>query len=567
MDFDPRAAADAAEIIAAVARTDVEVVDRDLQLVAATGAARDRLGLRVHADLYLRCFRSGLPAVGATGSRAAPGVVLACPIHREGQVLGAVGLVASDSEQAARVLASHQEMTSFLVFMSELLGVPRTPPAAPPPEAEDRTRIILDALPEGLVAVDPQGNVVHCNGAALRLLRLEFDPTGQPLGACYPPLARIARHLAGRTIPEEESLFHRQGHSLHLVHSVRPIRHLGEVVGSLITLRDIAGVRDLVNRLGAPDALVTFDDIMGRTPLIAEVRERARRVAAGDATVLILGESGTGKELFARAIHAASPRRDGPFIAVNCGALPETLIESELFGYAEGAFTGARRGGKPGKFELASGGTLFLDEIGDLPLHLQMKLLRVVEERAVDRLGGTRPIPVNIRLIAATHRDLEAMVARGEFREDLYFRLAVIPLHVPPLRDRPGDIPDLARAFLRRIGQARGKDVQGFHPDAMRLLVGYRWPGNVRELQNAVDYAVSIADGPHVLPEHLPPRVRTPAGEDEQALPTLAQAEHRLIQEALRRYGSNGAGKRQAARALGINLATLYRKIKQQGIG
>jgi transcriptional regulator with PAS, ATPase and Fis domain len=333
-----------------------------------------------------------------------------------------------------------------------------------------------------------------------------------------------------------------------------------------LIVQEMTRIKGLVNRM---TRAVRFDlnEILGSSPQIKAVKEIAATVALGSASIMIMGESGTGKELFARAIHTMSPRSKGPFIGVNCGAIPETLMESELFGYMEGAFTGALKTGKPGKFELASGGTIFLDEVGDLPLHLQVKLLRVLEEREVERVGSTQPIPVDIRVIAATNRNLEKMMEQGEFRVDLFYRLSVIPLLIPPLRERTGDILEILQFFLARSGRDLGQPVSGVAPEALELLVAYNWPGNVREMQNAVDYAVTMATGPRIELEHLPPRLQTKAvqmpTESDRQIISLEEAESRLIQRALDLYGTTGAGKRQAAEALGIDLATLYRKLKK----
>ena len=252
---------------------------------------------------------------------------------------------------------------------------------------------------------------------------------------------------------------------------------------------------ELAQRRGAPQ-------IVGEDPRLKQVLMNLHRAASSDATVLIEGESGTGKELFARAVHALSPRADGPFVAINCAAIPETLLETELFGYEKGAFTGAAQR-KPGKFELAHRGTLFLDEIGDLPLTLQAKILRALEEKQFERVGGTTLLHVDVRVVAATNRNLKAAVAARQYREDLYFRLSVFPITVPPLRERPGDIPLLARYFVDRFCREMKKKPLAISPEAIDRLVGYSWRGNVRELQNCIERAVILSDGDTLQPRHL----------------------------------------------------------------
>jgi DNA-binding NtrC family response regulator len=252
---------------------------------------------------------------------------------------------------------------------------------------------------------------------------------------------------------------------------------------------------ELAVRRGAPQ-------LVGDDPSLRKVFAGLQRAAATDTTVLLEGESGTGKELFARSLHALSPRADAPFVAINCAAIPETLLETELFGHEKGAFTGAVAR-KPGKFEMAHHGTLFLDEIGDLPLTLQAKILRALEEKRFERVGGTASVQVDVRLVAATNRGLRAQVAARRFREDLFFRLSVFPITVPPLRDRPGDIPLLARYFVDRFCRDMKKRAIALSPAALEQLVSYRWPGNVRELQNCIERAVILAEGDAILPRHL----------------------------------------------------------------
>src|SRR5512142_1910808 len=250
--------------------------------------------------------------------------------------------------------------------------------------------------------------------------------------------------------------------------------------------------------------------LVGSSEPMRRVLEQIRKVASTDATVLVLGESGTGKELVARAIHDAGPRRAGPFVSVSCAAIPEGLLESDLFGHERGAFTGAVKR-KLGRFELADGGTLFLDEVGEIPPSIQVKLLRVLQERKIERVGAEGSVEVDVRLVSATHRDLARMVAEGRFRQDLYYRLDVVPIRLPPLRERPGDVEELARTFLARAAPRLGRRVAGFSAEAMELLRRHRWPGNVRELQNLIEQALVFAEGSEVTIEDLPEGVRRPA--------------------------------------------------------
>ena len=295
------------------------------------------------------------------------------------------------------------------------------------------------------------------------------------------------------------------------------------------------------------------------------------QVSDGTSTILITGESGTGKEMFARAIHARSHRADKPFIAINCAAIPDALLESELFGYEKGAFTGADRKGRPGKFELADHGTIFLDEIGDMPLHMQVKILRVLQNRTVERIGGTSSLDIDVRIIAATNKDLEEMISRNEFREDLYFRLNVIPLHIPSLRERTDDIGYMLDGALRKFNAIVGKNIEGFSDESLKILNDYSWPGNVRELENVVEYAVNMENSRMIQPENLPERLKHRAGlpyrSGEGTLKEqTSYAQKMIIEDALKKSGPGREGKRKAAERLGISESSLYRKMQELGL-
>ncbi|WP_197686573.1 sigma-54 interaction domain-containing protein [Thermanaeromonas toyohensis] len=306
--------------------------------------------------------------------------------------------------------------------------------------------------------------------------------------------------------------------------------------------------------------------IIGKNPKLVKAISIAQQVALTDSTILLRGESGTGKEMFARAIHENSPRKKGPFIAINCAAIPENLLESELFGYEEGSFTGARRGGKPGKIELAHKGTLFLDEIGDMPPALQAKLLRVLQEKKIERVGGTRPVPIDVRIIAATHRNLEEMIATGQFREDLYYRLSVIPIYIPPLRERPEDIELLLYYYVKKYCVLLNKEFKTFTYDALQLLKAYPWPGNIRELENTVEYIVTVEDKEEIGVESLPLAIRRfyqPQSSPERKDIRTGRVKREELAELLERFGYSVEGKKELARHLGISLATLYRWLKK----
>jgi transcriptional regulator with PAS, ATPase and Fis domain len=371
-----------------------------------------------------------------------------------------------------------------------------------------------------------------------------------------------------------------------------PIKEDGDIIGAIehSLVLDISGAKILLKKLQETErelnlykdevramynAKWTFDNLKGNSHEFVTVKAMAKQFSQTSSTLLITGESGTGKELFAQAIHNASSRKLGPFIRINCAALPENLLESELFGYEEGAFTGAKKGGKPGKFELAKGGTIFLDEIGDMPLTMQTKLLSVLQERVVERVGGTTPLPINVRVIAATNRKLEEMVASHEFREDLYYRLNVVQLRIPPLRRRMEDLPALVEVLIVRISEKLEINIEKISDQAMELLKKYHWPGNVRELENLVERAINLAHMRDTncidwadFPSLMDNNTSYMPGDDDFAplnlTETVEDLEKHMIVQALEKAGQN---KTKAAQYLGIHSSALYRKLNKYGLG
>ena len=327
------------------------------------------------------------------------------------------------------------------------------------------------------------------------------------------------------------------------------------------------------------DYKVEFSDIVGESRAIKDVIALSNKIADSDSTVLIRGESGTGKELFARAIHNKSGRRKGPFVAINCGAIPEALLESELFGYEDGAFTGAAKGGKVGKCQLANGGTLFLDEVGDIPIFLQVKFLRMLQERTIEKVGGNKSIPIDIRVIAATNRNLENMIENNEFRSDLYYRLNVIPVFIPPLRERKEDILIISESFMDKYSKLLRRNVHDMTPQVKHILMDYSWPGNIRELENTIECALNVESQEILTSFSLPDRIKQgqtiSIGNSIEEIRSASVEKGRMggetlkeqrrktdineVIKALDKYGWNTKGKKQAAASLGIGIATLYR--------
>jgi propionate catabolism operon transcriptional regulator len=476
-------------------------------------------------------------------------------------------------------LAERAGLQSVLFFSTDSVGegIERAIEIARIARAEEakRERIssILGHLDEGVIAVDVEERIQSINPALERLLGVTANEVrGKRLSSISPHLSLVRVLETGCA---ELDGVQKLGNRTLVVNRI-PLRERGVQKGAVLTCQDSSTIQRLDRSLRSQHrprrfvARYVLSSIVGPSPAIQRVRSLAERYAATDATVLITGESGTGKEMLAQGIHNASTRRDHPFVAINCAAFPETLLESELFGYEEGAFTGSRRGGRPGLFEAAHTGTIFLDEVGDVPITLQTRLLRVLQERQVLRLGSNDPSPIDVRVIAATNRDLRKAVARGAFRDDLYYRLNILPLHVPPLRDRPEDVTAIAADLLQRALLRHG--VPSAHSRALSLLLPrlrrYTWPGNVREMENVLErVAVLFADrdsnakiGEEELRAVLPELYGfVEPDEPETDLRSARGAQEKaLIRRVLEECGGNQS---EAAKRLGIGRSTLYRKL------
>lgn len=480
--------------------------------------------------------------------------------------------------------AELERLISEIYQIPGVLDVCRVP-LMPSEEREKKIKTILDTVSEGILAVDVSGNITSVNPVVEKIFRhSSTELLGRNIGDVLSPEVPILQCLRdGKSYNNLEiSISHPKGR-LNFFSTARPLKDdMGNIIGAVACIKDMSDVKQLVYTVTKP-VMTTFDEIKGTSLPLKKAMDLARKVAKGNSTVLIRGESGTGKELFARAIHMESSRRGKPFVPVNCAALPDNLLESELFGYVEGAFTGAHKRGKLGLFEFANHGTIFLDEIGELSTHLQAKLLRVLQEGRVRRIGDRVENVVNVRVIAATNRNLEEMITNGGFRDELYYRLNVVPIFIPPLRRRKEDIPVLARYLVEKFNRRLNKNVIKISPEAMEKLINYQWPGNIRELENVLERAmVLVHEDTEIQPEKIFfDRYYDVADEAEfnssgtggkpgAAGPgtgaTLEEAvsgfEKQFIAQALKKHSSL----RQTARYLGVSHTTIMNKIKKYSI-
>ena len=574
-----------AGIISKIAGVDVEVVDENLYRVAGTGmfAAGVDANMAQEGHVYRKVLETGkrrviyqpgeeLVCQGCPNFLHCPEEIeLAMPILAEDHPIGVIGLVGSSREQKLHILENEALFLELIEQIADFISV-----KAMERERDQQREALLSTLnatlghiQQGILILGKGFQVTDCNRAATEQLetpslvgeRILLEATGDNL-AKY---TEYSLTVLGRQ-------YRLMGTYLQVPQPTQ------EYESVLIFYRS----REIKERYFETAVLPAVDktSIIGSSPATLKLKEEISQVAKSTSTVLITGESGTGKEMVATSIWRESDRRNKRFIALNCAAIPESIMESELFGYVKGAFTGADPNGRMGKFELANEGVIFLDEIGDMPLYLQSKLLRVLQERKIVRIGSNQLMDIDVRVIAATNKDLKKMVREKRFREDLYYRLDVIPLRVEPLRERLEDIEDLALFYSHRFAQKFGKKAPRLTEEVMDALKRYRWPGNVRELENAVEYMVNLMgeDGTldvSMLPEDIRTGNREPAVKIEAVsggrmgagqILSLRELEKNAIRQALLQYGGHTAGKALAAKKLGIGLATLYRKIQQYGL-
>jgi len=426
---------------------------------------------------------------------------------------------------------------------------------------------IIESIDSGVMAVNKSGIITQINHRGKQILDRQDDLMGKPLSAIKGlEDDRAGVIAAGSGYADREIFIRGPRRVIQLVNTARPIfDSRGRPEGIIFVFNEINRIRKLVNRMAGSHARFTFEDIIGVSAALQGAKKLAMLAAGGTSSVLLLGETGTGKELFAQSIHNRSERQNHPFVAINCGAIPRGLLESELFGYVEGAFTGARKGGRPGKLELAHGGTVFLDEVGDMPADMQVKLLRVLQSGEIFRIGQHQPLSVDLRIIAASHFDLKEAVDKGNFREDLFYRLNVLPIAIPALREREGDTLILARHILKRCALALRKEGIGFSSDSERTLTRYSWPGNVRELENVVERAVNLVEGPVIEPAHFGPLPSSRPGFISKNLTgsLLEETERETIKRTLEETRYNIS---RASFMLGISRTTLYKRLKKYRI-
>lgn len=563
------------EILSEVVGIDVSIVDDSLLRIAGSGRMKLRTG---HITTYGNIASTALKtkqtvvvdeAILHPLCKDCPSSdhcdnlsELWTPILLNDTPIGCIGCICYSKEQQAMFLERKSTYVNFFEQFAVLLS--NRAHDLLEDEKLHNIRFMLEHVLEkvqiGTLILNKEGKIHDINVQGRRILELDED---------FTKFHQLQLIICGNKQKKQYEIVHNKNH-FTIIGNIYPLSL--DPYDQLLLFSAIEDKSPLTEELLGIPPSTDLTRIIGNSRSIQTLKRNIQQVSASNSSILITGESGTGKELVAQAIHSESPRSDGPFIAVNCAALPENLLESELFGYVKGAFTGANPHGKIGLLESAEGGTFFMDEIGDMPLALQSKLLRVLEQREVTRLGSNVPIPLNVRFIFATHRKLSDMVEEGTFRSDLYYRINVIPLIIPPLRQRHNDIRLLSEHFIQKFSKEMNKKVISVKEEFWYILEHYDWPGNIRELQNVIEYTINMMPASGILyPELLLNRLTPSSSASVFSYPTeqfqtLEQMEEIMIRQCLEQHKNDKDGKRLAAKQLGIGLATLYRKMKKYDI-
>lgn len=573
-----------AEAMLSVLNIDVTIVDEHLERIAGTGTYLEKIGDKVEGySAFKKCLeeqviiyiddsqKNDICKVCSNNGNCKEHAELCCPITLDGYSYGVVGLIAFNKEQSDIIKDNAKDLTNFLGKMADLISN-KLKAQIKTEELElekKKLEILLNSMNKAVVSIDKEGNIDKYNVKFKEIFNMRDDNIDgenifQLLDFIKKPSTNdLKKHKTGVFYYKENS------RNLKGIYNVSEIAVKNKLKGYVIDFIENKDAIKNYNKINK-DYKITLDNIISESEIMEHTKQKALIASKSNSTVLITGESGTGKELFARAIHNHSDRVDNTFVTVNCAAIPDNLLESELFGYEEGAFTGAKKGGKLGKFEIAHKGTIFLDEIGDMSLHLQGKLLRVLQERELDKIGGKSNILIDVRVIAATNKNLVELVEKGQFREDLYYRLNVIPITLPALRQRKDDIPLLIDYMIKEYAHKLNKDVIGIEDDAKKTLIDYSWPGNVRELQNVIEYSINMSDSSllnlDIIPNNIKSKYYDEKSNKYEEIRTLEDLEKEEISKALNKFKHYKKDKELVAKSLGISRATLYRKLEKYNL-
>lgn len=579
-----------AESLSSVLNVDITVVDNYLIRVAGTGDFYHRINENSPNDsLFANVIKNGIPEMNIYDEERV--VCRECsyrdtckernsmiyPLRIDNEIIGVVCFASFNSDQDESMLSKKEEYFGMLKHFAEsiekdlkaIMMVNKLNMGA----AE--INHIINSINRGIMIINNENRITHINSKALKYLNINLSASR----IINKKVSSIIKEFKVKETNNKEVIdsWKVNEHNFKILYRANHLMIDNKNVSTIVNFDTIDEIITTAMTLNNDDS-ITFDSIVGRSQGILNVIEKAKIASKSDSTIFLHGSSGTGKELFARSIHGSSLRKNGPFIAINCATLPENLIESELFGYEKGTFTGANPKGKIGKFEQANNGTIFLDEIADLPLHLQAKLLRVLQDNKIDRLGSSSSTMINVRIICATHRNLEELVKNNQFRDDLYYRLNVIPLNIPDLKDREGDVLLCSEYIIKKLCHKMNKPVKYLSKEIEEIFKNYNWPGNVRELENVLEYAINFSLEDELSMSNLPQYFINNVNSNKVSLKTsdlfnldinnirkldemTKEYQKSLLEQLLERYGDDTESKRRIAEKLGLSITTLYRKI------
>ena len=557
-----------AETISQIIQIDVEIMDKNFIRIAGTGRLKNKIGrsMTEESHIYKKVLETGKEYVILNPKESihcskCPSIEnckekleVSTPIFLNNEVVGVIGLICFNNQQKLNFIDKQEK---YLTFLKQISGFISSQAylfleSSSAESKKEFLKVILNKIEEGILIYDNNYQLTHMNEVAIKLFNTKI----------------LQENLFIQ--PLNDNFLGKNAYSI--IYNDKKLDVFGEIFTfssfeKVLIFKEKKSIHNSILHVTNSTTGTLVKDFIFHSDSMKKIFERINKISKNPSTVLITGESGTGKEIIARTIHMNSNRVNQPFIAINCGAIPEALLESEFFGYVKGSFTGADPRGKIGKFELANGGTLFLDEIGDMPLYMQIKLLRVLQERKIIRIGSNQLIDVDVRIIAATNQNLEHLVETGEFRKDLYYRLNVVPIEVPPLRKRTGDIFIFAEHFAEKYATLFKKNFTSISSEVLNIFEKYEWPGNVRELENTIEYMINLMGESGVLSyNHLPQKLLTNKSAEAPQERSLKSIEIEMISNLLKKYGDSTEGKKQIAKILGIGIATLYRKIEQYNL-
>ena len=570
--------------ISSLINVDVGVVDKNMVRVTGTGLYKNIEGVSALGSVYKNTLLTGKtniienPRYHALCSecldknRCCEKLEIATPIYCNEEIVGVIGLVCFNDEQKEKILNDIDAYLNLTKQIAEFIGIKfyEYQENLMQKDRELTLNTIIDNMSKGVIISDCNNKITRINSIASRKLKINSNILGESM-----------KLISQNDFLMNEEIFTLKinNNEYNVAGKIIPLKSFNKVKSNAFIFEDVKKISKNIVEFTGNNNIITLDSIIGCSNATKTLKEDIKKIATTNSTVLITGESGTGKELVARSLHSQGDRRDKPFVVINCSAIPDTLLESELFGYVKGAFTGANQNGRIGKFELANSGVIFLDEIGDMPLYLQAKILRVIQEKKIERIGSNKSIDLDIKIIAATNVDLEKKIVEQKFRRDLYYRLNVIPIKLLPLRERKEDIIPIVNNLIKKYNILSSKYVHSFDENVKTALLNYDWPGNVRELENVIELMINMCENNDVLTSNLLPDNilnQTPSSKsffknldlkiDNYELEDFEKIEKEYIEKALIKYGEDTEGKKLIAKKMNIGLTTLYRKMKRFNI-